>query len=186
MIRSSDMTPATIAGHPIEVRDRAGAVLTLRIGLGGASILALAQAISRLDGVRVTGGQGGAGRERGYLVHCQGFQMVLSAMVEEGAGADSSAVVALALVSRAPPAALAVTSDLACLLELLMIEPPTLIEVAPREGASDRRAGEARPGGFASARTSSPLRSSALKPGKPLARKTPLRRKTPLSRGRFR
>jgi len=151
-----------IAGRPFVVRDRAGGVLNLQIALGGEPLVALARALAKLDGVRVAGGPESTGRERCFLVHCLGFKIVLS--VAEG---DD---VALALVSRAPQAALAVMSDLGSLLERVMSEPPPPAEphVPPRS----------------SGRAS--LRGSKLVQGKPLRRTTALRRKTPLSRGPFR
>jgi hypothetical protein len=161
----ADIASPTIAGRPFVVGDRAGGVLNLRIALGGEPLVALARALAKLDGVRVTGGPEGAGRDRCFLVHCLGFKMVLS--VAEG---DD---VALALVSRAPQAALAVMSDLGSLLERVMSEPPS---PPPVERFAPPRA----------TRTSSSLRGSSLAQGKPLARKTGLTRKTPLSRGPFR
>ncbi|HEY4186648.1 MAG TPA: hypothetical protein VGP07_16340 [Polyangia bacterium] len=157
--------PTTIAGHPFLPGEKAGGLLNLRIALRGGPLLALARALGKLEGVRVTSGPEGMGRERGYLVHCLGFKMVLSSSPD---GADDFAQ---ALVSRAPQAALAVTSDLGSLLELLMSEPPP-----PEKKASDQRT---RTGAGSS------LRRTALRPGKPLTRKTPLRRKTPMARGRF-
>jgi hypothetical protein len=162
---AADITPPTIAGRPFVVRDRAGGVLNLHVTLGGEPLVALARALGKLDGVRVTGGPESAGRERCFLVHCLGFKMVLS--VAEG---DD---VALALVSRVPQAALAVMSDLGSLLERVMSEPPP---PPPVERFAPPRA----------TRTSSSLRGSKLQQGKPLGRTTELRRKTPLSRGPFR
>ena len=167
----------TIAGHSFELQDRAGAMLNLRIALRGVSLVAFARALAKLDGVRVTGGPGGAGPERCYLVHCLGFKMVLS--VPDGEATDF----ALALVSRTPQAALAVMSDLGSILERLMSEPPRLPEPVPAERHGFRLSGKHRP---ALKRTSTPLRRSTIQKGKPLARKTGLMRKTPLARGRFR
>ena len=162
---AADISSPTIAGRSFVVRDRAGGVLNLHVALGGEPLVALARALARLDGVRVTSGPEGAGRERCFLVHCRGFKMVRS--VADGADVD----VALALVSRAPQAALAVMSDLGSLLERVMSEPP-----APVERLAPPRA----------TRTSSSLRGSAFAQGKPLGRTTALRRKTPLTRGPFR
>ena len=161
---AADISSPTIAGRSFVVRDRAGGALNLHVALGGEPLVALARALARLDGVRVTSGPEGAGRERCFLVHCLGFKMVLS--VAEG---DD---VALALVSRAPQAALAVMSDLGSLLERVMREPPPppVERVAPPSAP----------------RTSSSRRGSKLAQGKPLGRTTELRRKTPLSRGPFR
>ena len=155
-----------IAGHAFTVCDRAGGLLNLRIALGGAPLVALVQTLATLDGVRVTGGPTSTGPERGVVVHCPGFKMVLS-VPEEGAD------FATALVSRTPQATLAVVSELGSHLERLMSEPPRLPEPAPVA-----HHGVTRP--------SLPLHRSTLKQGKPLARKTGLTRKTPLARGRFR
>ncbi|HSZ84046.1 MAG TPA: hypothetical protein VLA14_17300 [Polyangia bacterium] len=164
---AADIASPTIAGHPFVVQDRAGGVLNLRVALGGQRLVALARALAKLDGVRVTGGPESAGRERCFLVHCLGFKMVLS--VAAGDDVDF----ALALVSRAPQAALAVMSDLGGLLERVMSAPPA----APVERVAPKRTSSTM-------RTSS-LRGSKLQQGKPLARRTELRRKTPLSRGPF-
>jgi hypothetical protein len=177
MIVAPDTALPTIAGHTFALRDRAGGMLNLRIALRGASLVALARALAKLDGVRVTGGPEGAGPERCYLVHCLGFKMVLS--VPDGEATDF----ALALVSRTPQAALAVMSDLGSILERLMSEPLRLSEPTPAERHGFRRREGDPP---ALKRTSAPLRRSTLQQGKPLARKTGLRRKTPLARGRFR
>jgi hypothetical protein len=166
MSLEADIASPTIAGRPFVVQDRAGGVLNLRVALGGERLVALARALAKLDGVRVTGGPESAGRERCFLVHCLGFKMVLS--VAAGDDVDF----ALALVSRAPQAALAVMSDLGGLLERVMSEPPP---APPVERFAPPRA----------TRTSSSLRGSKLQQGKPLARRTELGRKTPLSRGPF-
>jgi hypothetical protein len=149
----------TIAGHSVALVDRAGGMLSLRISLGEGSLDELARALAKLDGVRVTSGPEGFGGDRCCVAHCPGFKMVVSSPGrEEG--------FALALVSRAPQAALSVMSDLGAALERLMSLPPPVPEPAP-------------------ATTPSSLRRSPLARGKPLARKTALRRKTPLARGRF-
>ena len=149
----------------------------MRIALGGAPLIELARAVDKLDGVRVTGGPALGHRERGYVAHCLGFKMVLSVPAAE------DAEFALALVSRAPQAALAVMSELGSVLELLMSEPVQLSEPAPakKHGIGHH---EKDPPDLSSA--SAPLRRSTLQQGKPLARKTQLQRKTPLARGRFR
>jgi hypothetical protein len=177
MIVAPDTTPPTIAGHPFSLEDRAGGMLNLRIALRGASLVALARALAKLEGVRVTGGPEGAGPERCYIVHCLGFKMVLSAPAGEAAD------FALALVSRTPQAALAVMSDLGSVLERLMSEPLQLSESTPA-----KRHGFRRPEGDPPVlmRTSTPLPRSTPQQGKPLARKTELKRRTPLARGRFR
>jgi hypothetical protein len=172
-----DSAPLTIAGHTFTLQDRTGDLLNLRVALGGASLVPLARALARLDGVRITGGPEGAGSRRGYIVHCLGFKMVLSAPLGE------TADFALALVSRTPQAALAVMSDLGTVLERLMSEPSQLFTPTRAERYGTGRAAGDPP---ASMRASSALRRSALQPGKPLRRKTELRRKTPLGRGRFR
>jgi hypothetical protein len=154
-----------LAEHAFTVCDRAGGLLNLRIALGGAPLVALVRTLAKLDGVRVTGGPTSTGPERGFVVHCPGFKMVLSVPQD---GADF----ATALVSRAPQAALAVVSELGSHLERLMSEPPRLPEPAPVETH-----GVTRP--------SLPLRRSTLKRGKPLARTAGLKRKTPLARSGF-
>jgi hypothetical protein len=157
----------TIAGHTVAALDRAGGLLSLRVGLQGGSLADLARALGKLDGVRVTtGGPEAAGRERCYVAHCPGFKLVVSSPAGEAGD------FALALVSRTPQAALSVMSDLGATLERLMSmpSPPPLADVVSRKA----------PG-------SALVRKTALlSPGKPLARKTALRRRTPLARGRFR
>jgi hypothetical protein len=154
----------SIAGHAFTVCDRADGLLNLRIALGGAPLVALVRTLATLDGVRVTGGPTNTGPERGLVVHCPGFKMVLS-VPEDGAE------FATALVSRTPQAALAVVSELGSHLERLMSEPPRLPEPAPVAHHGLTR--------------SSPLRRSTLKQGKPLARTAGLKRKTPLARSPF-
>jgi hypothetical protein len=147
--------PISVAGHAVVSHEQAGGLLNLRISLRGAPLVDLARALAQEGGVRVT-----KGPERCFLVHCPGFKLVLSAPTPDAADH------AVALVSRAPQAALALLSDLGALLERLMSEPPPAVATAPA----------ARP---------SPLRRSTLQPGTPLARKTELKRRTPLARGRF-
>src|SRR6185369_3044210 len=106
MTAASSTAPLTIAGHTIASLDRAGGMLTLRVALNGGSLVELARALGRLDGVRVTGGSQSAGHERCYIAHCPGFKLVVSSPV--GGPTDF----ALALVSRSPQAALSITSDL--------------------------------------------------------------------------
>jgi hypothetical protein len=163
MPAASDTAPLTIAGHSITSLDRAGGMLSLRVALNGRSLVELARAVGRLDGVRVTSGSEGAGRERCYVAHCPGFKLVVSSP------AGDAADFALALVSRVPQAALSVMSDLGATLERLMTVPPRLADLVSMTTPPSPR----RP-------------SSSLQPGKPLARKTELRRRTPLARGRFR
>jgi hypothetical protein len=156
------MDASTIAGHELVSHAHAGGLLNLRIALHGEPLSALARAMAKLPGVRVTTGPETESRERCHLVHCLGFKMVLSPPAAE---APDHAV---ALVSRAPQAALAILSDLGAMLEHLMREAPT------------------RPDPKAAIEPATPsLRRSGLQRGAPLARKTELKRKTPLARGRF-
>ena len=48
----------TIAGHAIEVKERAGGLLSLSIALQGATLSELAMKLTGLDGVRITRGPG--------------------------------------------------------------------------------------------------------------------------------
>jgi hypothetical protein len=126
----------------------------------------LARALGRLDGVRVTSGPEAPDRERCYVAQCPGFKLVVSSPANE------AGEFALALVSRAPQAALSVMSDLGATLERLMSVPwpprlPDLVSTTPSREPRARKA-------------------MSLSPGKPLARRTALQRKTPLARGRFR
>ena len=155
----------SLAGTTFTVCDRAGGLLSLRIALGGAPLVALVGTLAKLDGVRVTGGPPSTGPERVFLVHCPGFKMVLS-VPEDGAD------FATALVSRTPQATLAIVSELGSHLERLMSEPPRLPEPTPVES-------------HGVARRSLPLRRSTLKQGKPLTRTAGLKRKTPLARTPF-
>jgi hypothetical protein len=173
MAVATDSSPLlTIAGHTVASLDRAGGLLSLRIGLHGGALVDLARALGRLDGVRVTGGPPeAAGRERCFVAQCPGFKLVISSPANEAGD------FALALVSRTPQAALSVMSDLGATLERLMSVPwpPRLPDLVSRT-----------PPGEPLAR-----KTASLSPGKPLARKslarkTPLQRKTPLARGRFR
>src|SRR3954454_21975558 len=140
----------SIARDAFTVCDRAGGLLNLRIALGGAPVVALVRTLAELDGVRVTGGPTHTGAERGFVVQCPGFKMVLS-VPEDGADFVT------ALVSRTPQAALSVVSELGSHLEHLMTEPPQLPDPAPVESQP-------------ATRPSPPLRRSTLKQGKPLAR----------------
>jgi hypothetical protein len=140
-------------------------LLSLSVALNGGALVEWARALARVDGVRVTSGPGGLGRDRCYLVTCPGFKLVLS--TPDGQPTDT----ALALVSRAPQAALTVISELGALLERLMTVPP--------------------PSETAAAKTTFSQRRASLLPGKPLAQRTPLartaplQRRTPLARGRW-
>jgi hypothetical protein len=149
-----------IAGYPVTSQEHAGGLLNLRVALGGASLVTLARALAKLDGVRVTTGPEAGGRQRCFLVHCAGFKVVLSA------SSDEPAENAVALVSRVPQPALAIMSELDVVLDRLMSAPPPLPEEKPAVPERD-----------------APLRRSGLRRGGPLARKTPLTRKTPLGRG---
>jgi hypothetical protein len=178
---SRDAVAPTIAGHSFTRGGLAGGMLSLRIALGGGDLVGLARRLAKLEGVRVTGGPGGD-RERCFLVSCSGFKMVLSCPADEPE--DSAA----ALVSRVPPAALTIVSDLGSLLDRLMTEPSRLIgrsSAGPRE-VSDRDGDPSSQSSFSQTKAPAALRRSGLKQGKPLVRKTPLLRKSPLARGSFR
>ena len=156
--------------------------MNLRIGLGGQPLVALARALVKLDGVRVTGGPEGMGGGRCYIVSCLGFKMVLSPPIEDGGD------VARALVSREPRPPLAVLSELGSVLDRLMSRP--VGPGARHRGAPQREeredtdlAADAAPSSLSRA---SSLQRSALRPGKPLVRRTKLERKTPLVRSPFR
>jgi hypothetical protein len=172
---ANDVASVTLAGHTFAwagmTGGPAGGILSLRIGLRGETLVGLARALARLEGVRVTSGPPIASRGDCFLVHCPGFKLVLSAPAP---GDDF----APALVSRAVAPALAVTCELSQLLAGLMNAPTPI--AAPASKPAPNRSSEAEP---ASPRTST-LRRSGLQPGKRLARKTPLQRKTPLGRGR--
>ena len=171
--------PLTIAGYTVASLERAGGMLSLRIGLHGGALADLARALGKLDGVRVTGGAGAAGGESCYVAQCPGFKLVVSSPANE------AGELALALVSRAPQAALSVMSDLGATLERLMSVPwpPRLPDIGSTTTSREplaRKAASLSPGKPLARRTAS------LSPGKPLARRTGLQRKTPLARGRFR
>jgi hypothetical protein len=166
-----------IAGHPIVALERTGGLLSLRVALQGQSLVEWARTLGKLDGVRVTNGPEGLGRERCFLVHCPGFKVVIS--TQEGQDAD----VALALVSRAPQAALAVISDLGAVLEGLITAPPPIAEPEPEPEPEPAKVASQ---GSSLRRGSSLSRGKPLAQGKPLARTSPLRRKTPLARGSWR
>jgi hypothetical protein len=159
----------TIAGHRVVGVDRAGGLLSLTVALHGGALIEWARALAKLDGVRVTSGPGGLGRDRCFLVTCPGFKLVVS--TPDGQSTDT----ALALVSRAPQAALTVISELGAVLEQLMTVPPPVVE----------------PVATAAPKTTFFQRRSSLGPGKPLtqrtplARSAPLQRRTPLARGRW-
>jgi hypothetical protein len=168
---ANDVASAAIAGHSFAwagmTGGPGGGILNLRINLRGETLVGLARALGRLDGVRVTSGPPIASRGDCFLVHCPGFKLVLSAPAP---GEDF----APALVSRTVAPSLAVPCELSEALAALMNAPPPPAPQAPK------RAPEAGP---PSPQTST-LRRTGLQPGKTLARKTPLQRKTPLGRGR--
>jgi hypothetical protein len=167
---ANDVASATIAGHLFAwagmTGGPAGGILNLRIGLRGGTLVGLAHALARLDGVRVTSGPAIASRGDCFLVHCPGFKLVLSAPAP---GDDF----APALVSRTVPPTLAVPCELSQGLGGLMRAPSAPAQAAPK------RVAEASP---PSPKTST-LRRAGLQPGKTLSRKTPLQRRTPLGRG---
>jgi hypothetical protein len=165
-VATDDSPLLTIAGYTVASLDRAGGMLSLRIGLHGDLLADLARALGRLDGVRVMSAPEADGRERCYVAHCPGFKLVVSSPANE------AGELALALVSRAPQAALSVMSDLGATLERLMSVPwpPRLPDLVSK---TTSRAPLAR-------------KTAPLSPGKPLARRTALQRRTPLARGRFR
>jgi hypothetical protein len=167
MVVATDASPLlTIAGYTVASLDRAGGMLSLRIGLHGGTLADLARALGRLDGVRVTSGPEADGRERCYIAHCPGFKLVVSSPANE------AGEVALALVSRAPQAALSVLSDVGDTLERLMSVPwpPRLPDLVSK----------------ATSRAPLGHKTATLSRGQPLVRRTALQRKTPLARGRFR
>ncbi len=180
MAIATDASPLlSIAGYTVASLDRAGGMLSLRIGLHGGALADLARALGRLDGVRVTSGPGADGRERCYVAQCPGFKLVVSSPANE------AGEFALALVSRAPQAALSVMSDLGAALERLMSVPwpprlPDLVSKTTSREPLARKTVSLSPGKPLTRKTTS------LSPGKPLARKTALQRRTPLARGRFR
>ena len=170
MAIATDASPLlSIAGFTVASLDRAGGMLSLRIGLRGGALADLARALGRLDGVRVSSGPGADGGERCYVVQCPGFKLVVSSPANE------AGEFALALVSRTPQAALSVMSDLGAALERLMTAPwpPRLPDVVSKATSLSAREPPTR-------------KTASLAPGKPLARKTALQRRTPLARGRFR
>jgi hypothetical protein len=177
---ATDTSPQlTIAGYTVASLERAGGMLSLRIGLHGGTLADLVRALGRLDGVRVTSGPEADGRERCYIAQCPGFKLVVSSPANE------AGEFALALVSRAPQAALSVMSDLGATLERLMSVPwpprlPDLVSKATPRQPFARKTASLSPGQPFARKTAS------LSPRKPLARKTALQRKTPLARGRFR
>ena len=169
---ANDITSVAIAGHSLAwagmTGGPGGGILNLRISLRGGTLVALARALGRLDGVRVTSGPPIASRGDCFLVHCPGFKLVVSAPAP---GDDF----APALVSRTVAPALAVPCELSQALAGLMSAPPPALPAS-------RLAPEPSP---PSPKTST-LRRTGLQPGKTLLRKTPLARKTPLGRGRSR
>jgi hypothetical protein len=166
---ANDVATASIAGYALAwagmTGGAAGGLLNLRVGLRTSTLVDLARALARLEGVRVTSGPAISSRGDCYLVHCPGFKMVLSA---PALGDDA----AQGLVSRTAPPALAVPCELSVALAGLMgVRPaaPAAEAVAPTPSAGSPK--------------TSTLRRAGLQPGKTLARKKPLARKTPLDRG---
>jgi hypothetical protein len=90
---ASEIPHSTIAGFVFVLQNKARDMLDLRIALDGAPLAELARALARLEGVRVTDRPEDAGHARCYLVHCLGFQMILSRPGGEG-GDSAVAVVA--------------------------------------------------------------------------------------------
>lgn len=168
---ANDVASVTVAGHLFSwagmTAGPGGGIVSLRVGLRGSSLVALARALARLEGVRVTSGPPIAARGDCFLVHCPGFKLVLSMP-------DPNGDFGHALLSRANAPVLAVTCELSAALAGLMAPRPR-----PRQTPSPELAGPERAG----PRTST-LRRSPLQPGKTLVRKASLARKTPLGRGR--
>lgn len=177
-----DARPRTIAGYAVTVDGVvAGGIMNLRIVLRGEPLTALARALLELEGVRVTAGPESSGRGCCYTVSCLGFKMVLWSSSVEGSGD-----VALALVSREPRPPVALLSELATVLDRLMSAPPPMAppSVRGRAGTTKHNDDEMTDAGVQT--SSSSLRRSTLRPGKPLTRRTELKRKTPLGRSPFR
>src|SRR4051812_34175216 len=174
-------SPPAIAGHAVTVESMAGEIMSLRIGLRGEPLVALARALMKLDGVRVTAGPESTGRGSCYTVSCLGFKMVLSSPPLEGRGD-----VALALVSREPRPPLALLSEVGSVLDALMSALPASAPRPVRGGASASKQDSEEVTGAGVRTSSSSLHRSTLRPGKALARRTELKRKTPLRRAPFR
>ena len=97
MAVATDPSPLlTIAGYTVASLDRAGGMLSLRIGLHGGALADLARALGRLDGVRVTSGPEAADRERCYVAQCPGFDFGRLVAGERSGGARAGAGVARA------------------------------------------------------------------------------------------
>jgi hypothetical protein len=202
MIAANDLAPPiNIAGRPFSIRERAGGLLNLRVDLLGSSASQFAQDLAAQGGVRVVRGPESIGRGTCFLVHCPGFKMVLTAGESEAAMS--------ALVSRVPiEVGSEMTSELTATLTILMREqPPRPSDTSTwRKGftfgiqqTSSRIAGapQNQHQSFSAASflgkrkpleagDAPLLRQTALRPGKPLARKTPLTRRTPLAKGKSR
>jgi hypothetical protein len=168
---ANDVTSVTVAGHTFAGADSvggaAGGIVVLRVGLLAGGLRGLAQALARIDGVRVTSGPAIASQGDCYLVHCPGFKLVLSAP-EPGNGT------AQALLSRTVDPGTGPGCELASVFARLMAAPPVRAE-SPSRAAPPRQPLVG----------TSTLRRVALQPGKTLARKAPLQRKKPLGRGRW-
>jgi len=196
MIAANDSSvPMTIAGRAFSIRDRAGGLLNLRVALHDSTASEFARDLAALGGVRVVRGPESVGHRNCFLAHCPGFKVVLSADEDDGSMS--------ALVSRIPTElGSEEKSELSATLTLLMQG-----QVSWRSATSPWRRGftfgkPAKPSpipgaapvqkAFSAANfarkkklspSAQPLRQTALRPGKPLARKTPLVRHKPLRRG---
>jgi hypothetical protein len=200
MIAANDLSsPMNIAGRPFSIRERSGGLLNLRVALLGSSASQFARDLAALGGVRVVRGPESIGRGTCFLVHCPGFKVVLSPCEAEAAIS--------ALVSRVPiEVGSEMTSELTATLTILMREQsPRPSDTSTwrkgftfgRQQTSSRIAGapQTQHQSFSAASfvgkrkpfqsgDAPLLRQTALRPGKPLARKTPLTRRTPLARGK--
>lgn len=196
MIAPNDLSvPMTIAGRAFSIRDRAEGLLNLLVALPDSTASEFARDLGGLGGVRVVRGPESLGRGNCFVAHCPGFKVVLSANEADGSMS--------ALVSRIPTElGSEEKSELSATLTLLMQG-----QVARRSATAPWRRGftfgepakpppisgapPARQKAFSAASfgkkklspSAQPLRQTALRPGKPLARKTPLVRHKPLRSG---
>jgi hypothetical protein len=197
-VANDSAAPMTLAGRPFSVRERVGGLLNLRVAIHGGAASDFAQDLAALSGVRVVRGPESMGRGTCFLAHCPGFKLVLS-----GHKTDGSLSL---LVSRAPTEVGAEkTSQLSSVLTLLMqAQPSGPSDASPlQKGFAFGKTTPPRPitsplprpqsfsaASFLRKRKPSPsapalpLRQTALRPGKPLARGKPLVRRTPLGRGK--
>lgn len=179
----------TIAGRAFSIRDRVGGLLNLRVALQDITASEFARDLAALGGVRVVRGPESLGRGNCFLAHCPGFKVVLSA--DEADGSIS------ALVSRVPTElGSEEKSELRATLTLLMqgrVSRPSdtspwrrgftfgkPAKPSPIPGAPPVRQKAFSAASFSGKKklspSAQPLRQTALRPGKPLARKTPLLR----------